>query len=106
MTDEDARRLALGLPDATEEDHHGRASFRIKGRIFATLWAPGRMNIMLDATAVMDAVDANPEVCEEMWWGQRLAAVQVNLVRASPGSLMGWLAVAHARKGRPTRTQR
>ena len=33
-----ARRLALALPDAVEEDHHGRPSFRVGGKIFATQW--------------------------------------------------------------------
>lgn len=103
MTDNDARRLALGLPDTTEQDHHGRPSFRVKGRIFATLWAPGRMNVMVDSTGVMDAVDANPGVCEEMWWGQRLAAVRVDLGRAGPTMLKELLAAAYSRKARPRR---
>ncbi|HEV3460901.1 MAG TPA: MmcQ/YjbR family DNA-binding protein [Candidatus Dormibacteraeota bacterium] len=33
------RRIALWLPEATEQDHHGRPSFRVRGKIFATLWA-------------------------------------------------------------------
>ena len=35
---ETARALALALPGALERDHHGRASFRVGGAIFATLW--------------------------------------------------------------------
>lgn len=40
-----ARTIALGLPEATEQDHHGMASFQIRGKIFATvpdvtLWVP------------------------------------------------------------------
>jgi hypothetical protein len=34
----DVRKLALSLPEATEEDHWGRPSFRVRGKIFATLW--------------------------------------------------------------------
>ena len=30
--------LALALPGAVEADHHGRPSFRVGGKIFATLW--------------------------------------------------------------------
>jgi hypothetical protein len=43
---EQARRLALALPEAVEQDHHGRPSFRVAGKIFATLWerrAPSRL---------------------------------------------------------------
>ena len=98
MTDAVARRAALALPDAVEMDHHGRPSFRVNGRIFATLWAAGRMNVMLDVHGIMDAVDAHPNVCTEMWWGQRLAAVQVDLAPIKPSLLKELLSKAHARK--------
>ena len=32
------RILALSFPEVTEQDHFGRPSFRIKKKIFATLW--------------------------------------------------------------------
>jgi hypothetical protein len=34
-----ARSLALTLPEAIECEHHGRPSFRVAGKIFATLGA-------------------------------------------------------------------
>lgn len=37
-----ARAIALALPFANERDHHGRPSFRVAGKIFATLWAAER----------------------------------------------------------------
>ena len=42
MTEEDARRLALALPDTVEQDHHGRPSFRVAGKIIATIWDRAR----------------------------------------------------------------
>jgi hypothetical protein len=47
------RRLALALPEAVEADHHGRPSFRVAGRIFATLWDVDHMNVMLDEAEVV-----------------------------------------------------
>ena len=38
ITADQARQLALGLPETVEQDHHGRPSFRVCKRIFATLW--------------------------------------------------------------------
>jgi hypothetical protein len=76
------RQLALALPAAVEQDHHGRPSFRVVGRIFATLWDEGRMNVMLDEAGILTAVQGNPAACEEFWWGKRLAAVHVRLDRA------------------------
>ena len=37
MTQDDIRALALSLPLAEEHPHFDRASFRVKGKIFATL---------------------------------------------------------------------
>lgn len=35
---ETVREIALSLPGAEERDHVGRPSFRVKGKIFSTLW--------------------------------------------------------------------
>jgi hypothetical protein len=80
----DARALALSLPDATEQDHHGRPSFRVDGRIFATLWDERHVNVMLDEPGILTAVEAEPEACSEVWWGRRRAAARVDLQRAEP----------------------
>jgi hypothetical protein len=82
LTNEEARTLALALPDAVEQDHHGRPSFRVGGKIFATLWDEGHMNVMLDEGGIVEAVQRDPEVCSEVRWGKRLAAVRVDLGRA------------------------
>ena len=79
---DEARSLALSLPEAVEQDHHGRPSFRVGGKIFATLWSDARMNVMLDEDGVRTAVSDAPSVCEEVWWGKRLAAAGVTLAHA------------------------
>jgi len=76
---DEARAVALSLPEAVEADHHGRPSFRVGGKIFATLWSDERMNVMLDEGGILTAVAAAPEACQEVWWGKRLAAVGVDL---------------------------
>ena len=73
------RRIALSLPEATEQDHHGRPSFRVRGKIFATLWDPEHVNIMLDLHQVRIAVNEYPHVCREFWWGKQIRAVQLTL---------------------------
>jgi hypothetical protein len=78
----EARALALSLPEAVELDHHGRPSFRVGGKIFATLRAKDRMNVMLDEGGILTALESAPEACEKVWWGKRLAAVGVTLPRA------------------------
>ena len=80
MTAEQARRLALSLPEAVEQDHHGRPSFRVGGKIFATLWDEEHMNVMLDEGGILTAVHEDPQTYEEVWWGKKLAAVRVTLL--------------------------
>jgi hypothetical protein len=79
VTSDEARSLALSFPEALEQDHHGRPSFRVGSKIFATSWNDGRMNVMLDEGGILTAVESEPDACEEVWWGKRLAAVGVTL---------------------------
>jgi hypothetical protein len=90
LTSAQARKLALALPDAVEQDHHGRPSFRVAGKIFATLWDAEHMNVMLDEGGIVMAVQEHPETCSEVMWGKRLAAVRVDLPAAEP-ALLGQL---------------
>jgi hypothetical protein len=99
ITAEVARTLALELPDAIEQDHHGRPSFRVRGRIFATLWDQEHMNVMLDEPGIHTAVQAHPAACSEVWWGRRLAAVRVELSLAEPELLRALLRDAWEGKG-------
>lgn len=82
-----ARRIALSLPEAHEQDHHGKPSFRIGNRIFATLWDDVHTNVMLDRDGILTVTQEHPESCTEMWWGERLAAAQVDLRRVDDDML-------------------
>jgi hypothetical protein len=97
VTADEARALALALPDAVEADHHGRPSFRVGGRIFATLWTPAVMNVMLDEPEILAAAQAHA-FCGERWWGKRLSAVAVDLPAAEEAVLRELLQEAWARR--------
>jgi hypothetical protein len=94
VTADEARQVALALPEAVEQDHHGRPSFRVGGKIFATLWDDEHMNVMLDQDGVRTAIHDQPDLCEEVWWGKRLAAARVDLRRVDSGTLAALLADA------------
>lgn len=89
-----ARALALSLPDSTEQDHHGMPSFRVRGRIFATVPDDDHIPIMVDEAETRAAVAEDPTVCEEFYWGRRLACVVVNLAGATPELVRELLAEA------------
>ena len=46
-----ARSIALSMPDAEEAAHHGHPDFRVRGRIFATLWPEQRHAVVKLAPA-------------------------------------------------------
>lgn len=98
VTVEHARRLALALPDAVEQDHHGRPSFRVGGKIFATLRDDEHVNVMLDEGEILATVQSHPGACEELWWGKRLTAVRVSLDRVDETPLGELLEDAWARR--------
>lgn len=79
ITEDTARELALALPGAIEQDHHGFPSFRVNGRIFATLPQPDRLRAMLDEPEIRTAASEHPEACTEYYWGKRLACVEIDL---------------------------
>jgi hypothetical protein len=90
--------LALSLPEAMEQDHHGRPSFRVRGKIFATLWDEEHMNVMLDESGILAATQEHPQICEEVYWGKRLSAVRVSLSMAAPELLDDLLREAWSNK--------
>jgi hypothetical protein len=94
-----ARGLALALDGAVEQDHHGKPSFRVEGKIFATLWDAEHMNVMLEPDGILTVVQAHPEACAERWWGKRLAAVAVDLRRVDRALLGELLTDAWERRG-------
>ncbi|TML00163.1 MAG: MmcQ/YjbR family DNA-binding protein [Actinobacteria bacterium] len=102
VSQQQARSLALGLPETIEQDHHGRPSFRVAGKIFATLWDEDHMNVMLDEAGILTAAQREPETCTEFWWGKRLGAIHVHLYRVDPDRLADLLADAWERKAPPS----
>lgn len=92
------RKLALALPEAGEQDHFGRPSFRVRGKIFATVPDDRHVNVMIDPFDVEAAILTAPESCEELFWGKELRGVQVSLANASPRMLEALLSAAWRRK--------
>ncbi|HWW55022.1 MAG TPA: MmcQ/YjbR family DNA-binding protein [Acidimicrobiales bacterium] len=79
----DVRRLALSLPEATEAPHHDMTSFRVGGKIFATMPPAGdRVHIMVSADEVAASCAEHPNFVEELWWGKKLSGCRVMLAKA------------------------
>jgi hypothetical protein len=77
------RRLALALPETTEAPHHDMTSFRVGGKIFATMPPEGdRVHVFVGPEEVAASCAEYPGVAEELWWGTRLSGCRVLLARA------------------------
>jgi hypothetical protein len=98
LTHDDVRALALALPEATEQDHHGRASFRVADKIFATLPDAHHCNVMLEPDDILLATQHESGACTECWWGEKLSAATVDLRVVPRDLLRELLADAWARR--------
>jgi len=105
VTPAEAREIALALPEAIEQDHHGFPSFRVRGRIFATLPDDATLRVLLDDEAVEEAVAAAPEQCTVLRWGAKISGVAVRLPAADPETVADLLADAWRRRA-PARLRR
>jgi len=74
------RGFALSLPETTESPHFESASFRIRGRIFATLQPDGEhLHVLVDDEEARAVAGGEGPAYEELWWGEKLAGVRVHL---------------------------
>jgi len=103
------RKIALGLPDAVEGAHQGRADFRVKKRIFATLGYPdedwGMVKLTPEQQAVL--VEAEPDIFRPVpgGWGKG-GATNVRLAKADATTLksaltMAWRNIAERPQAKP-----
>jgi hypothetical protein len=97
MTADDFRRLALGMPEASEVGHMGHPDFRVGGKIFATLGYPdekwGTLKLTPEQQEAVVAAEPRVFVPVKGGWGRR-GATGVSLREARTGSLRVALGVA------------
>jgi hypothetical protein len=100
MTAGDFRRLALALPEATEAAHMGHPDFRVRNKIFATLWPEEERGVvMLTPEQQKVVVELKPAVFTPVpgGWGRR-GSTPVSLRAADEMSLTSVLLMAWRNK--------
>jgi hypothetical protein len=77
------RRFTLSLPEVTEAPHFQFSSFRVKGKIFATV-PPGEtlLHIFVEDEEREMMVAINPQAYEKLWWGKKVVGLRVTLAHA------------------------
>jgi YjbR len=72
MSLEDASAFALSLPEATEEPHFDMSSFRVRGKIFATVPPDGTcVHVFVDEQEIAASVSEDPAAFEPLLWGRQ-----------------------------------
>ena len=95
MTETIFRRLALALPGAEERSHLGKADFRVKNKIFATLLDAETGVVKLAPEQQEMMVDAEPDIFNPIrgGWG-RQGWTRVILANADEATLKSALQTA------------
>ena len=83
---EHARRFALSLPGVTEEPHFDMSSFRVRGKIFATVPPDGtHLHVFVDESEIEASAAEDPRAFEPLLWGQRVRGLRIDLGPAPEG---------------------
>jgi hypothetical protein len=95
------RTLALSLPETTEAPHYDMTSFRVAGKIFATVPPEGdRVHVRVAEDEVAAYCAEFPAAVEELWWGQKLQGCRV-LLRTADRALVRELLIESWRRRAP-----
>ena len=88
----EVRRFALSLPETTEEPHFHFSSFRVKGKIFATVPPDEKhLHVFVDDEKRDLMVATEPQAYEKLWWGKKVVGLRVILAKAKSGDVKGLL---------------
>ncbi len=95
LTCGDIRSIALALPEAEEQPHFDSTSFRVKGKIFATMGDAPRATLKLDPEDQHNLAEAHPGVVSpvEGYWG-RSGWTVVQCADLQPETLSGLMRMA------------
>jgi hypothetical protein len=104
---EEVRKVALALPDTTEEPHHDFGSFRVHGKIFVTIPPGGDLlHIFLPDQQRELALAMDPEFLEPVHWGSKIVGVRAKLPSARKATVLSLVRQAYAFKSARTSTVR
>ncbi len=93
----DVRRRALALPEAVETPHFDYASFRVGGKIFATLPPDGaHLHVFVGEEQRETALALHPEFVEKLFWGRKACGLRIVLEKARPATIEALLRQAWA----------
>jgi hypothetical protein len=92
VTLDQARALALALPEATEAPHFKYTSFRVRGKIFATAPPDGSaLHVFVGETEREPALALHGAFVDKLLWGDKVVGVRIALAKAKPAVVQALL---------------
>ena len=91
------RRHALSLEAVTEAPHHDFSSFRVRGKIFATVPPDGEhLHVFVPDEARDQALAVHPDCMQKLWWGSKVLGLRIRLAGAPYGAVKQLVDTAYA----------
>ncbi len=82
------RKYALSLPEVTEQPHFQFGSWRVRGKIFATLPSGGtHIHVFVSEQVRVEALAMYPAFIEKLLWGGKVVGLRI-VIAAAPAALL------------------
>ena len=80
ITETTARKIALSMPEANEGEHMDHPDFRVRKKIFATLWpAESKGVVFVDPASHERLLGDQPKTFSLNGWSEKYGAMNVHL---------------------------
>jgi uncharacterized protein YdhG (YjbR/CyaY superfamily) len=94
---EQARKHALALEAVSEAPHHAYSSFRVRGKIFATVPPDGdHLHVFVPQDERDRALALYPQCMHKLLWGQKVLGLRIELPKAPARAVKALLDAAYA----------
>src|ERR1700712_3772618 len=94
-----ARLFALSLPSVSEEPHFNYSSFRVGGKIFATVPPEGQhLHVFVEEELRQIAIALEPGAVEKLLWGEKVVGLRITLAEVKASLVERLLEQAWVRK--------
>lgn len=99
MTVEDARLIALSMPEASEGEHMNHPDFRVRKKIFMTLWPDdNKAVVFVDPERHEGLVANHPQAFALNGWSKKYGALEVFLDHIKEGEFREFVEESWTRK--------
>ena len=95
----DVRRCAMSWPEAAEQPHFQFTSFRVRGKIFATVPPEqDRLHLFVSDRMREQTLAMHPQWAHKLLWGSKVVGLRIDLAVAAPAVVKQLIGQAWAHK--------